>query len=185
MASPKTGAERRAGRHYLGQAGDMAVRQRVYRSREYLEVEEIDGYDVVRKRVFFDDVLLVTYHQFLGWPFLLVMGGFCAFFGLIALVVMVRAPLQGLTFGLIFVTPFLIPLALRLILKVDAVTVYGKRSKARVHFSFRKARAREVYVQICRAVREHQERLTRELTRARTPRTLTAPLPAKQPQAAH
>ena len=175
MASPKTGAERRSGRHYLGKAADMVLRQRVYRSREYLEVEELDGYDVVRKRVFFDDVLLVTYHQFLGWPFLLAMGGFSALFGLIALVMMVNAPRSGLVFALFFVAPFLIPFVLRLILKVDAVTVYGKRSKARVHFAFRKTRAREVYAQICRAVREHQDRLARELARARAPRTPVAP----------
>lgn len=175
MASPKRGAQRRTGRHYLGKAAGLALRQRVYRSRECLEVEEIDGYDVARKRVFFDDVLLVTYHRFLGWPFLLGIGGFGALFSLIAVMIMLNAPMQGLVFSLVFVAPFVTAFVLRLILKVDAVTVYGKRSMARVHFSFRKARARGVYAQVCRAVRENQERLGRELALARAPRTPVVP----------
>jgi hypothetical protein len=170
-----TGKELRRGRHYLGKASAVALRQRVYRTRECLEVDEIDGYDVVRKRVFFDEVLLVTYHRFLGLPFVVAMSVFSVLFGLTALAIGVRDVAAGLWFALFLMAPFLIALVLRLALKVDAVTVYGKRSKAQVHFPFRKARAREVYVQICRAVREHQERLLRELARAQARRVPLAP----------
>jgi hypothetical protein len=162
--------ERRGGRHYLGKASGVALRQRVYRTREYLEIDEIDGYDVVRRRVFFDDVLLVTYHRFLGWPFVAMLGAMSAIFALITLAIAWENRRGDLSFALVFgavsVLPFLVPLLLRLILMVDAVTVYGRRSRAQVHFPFRKARAREVYTQICRAVREQQERLARELARA-------------------
>jgi hypothetical protein len=71
--------------------------------------------------------------------------------------------------------PFLVLLVLRLIMKVDAVTVFGKRSKAKIHYPFRKARAREVYLQLCRAVREQQDRLARELQKAQAPRIVPAP----------
>jgi hypothetical protein len=170
-----TGKEQRRGRHYLGKASAVALRQRVYRTRECLEVDEIDGYDVVRKRVFFDEVLLVTYHRFLGLPFVVAMGAFTLLFGVTALLLARTEPSLGLFFALFLVAPFLVALVLRLILKVDAITVYGKRSKAQVHFPFRKSRARGVYVQLCRAVREHQERLQRELARARVPRVPLAP----------
>jgi hypothetical protein len=169
--------DRRSGRHYLGKASAVALRQRVYRTRECLEVDEIDGYDVVRKRVFFDEVLLVTYHRFLGLPFLLAMGVFIALFGLISAFMAVSDRRAGLVFALFLVGPFLLAFVLRMVLKVDAVTVYGKRSKAQVHFPFRKARAREVYVQICRAVREHQQRATRVLQRAQ-PAAPAPPPPA-------
>lgn len=170
-----TGRERRGGRHYLGKASAVALRQRVYRTRECLEVDEIDGYDVVRKRVFFDEVLLVTYHRFLGLPFLIAMGAFSVLFGLLSLAIAVRDLSAGLWFALLLAAPFLVAFVLRLMLKVDAVTIYGKRSKAQVHFPFRKARAREVYLQVCRAVREHQERVQRELARAQAPRARLAP----------
>jgi hypothetical protein len=169
------GKERRGGRHYLGKASGIALRQRVYRAREYLEVDEIDGYDVVRKRVFFDDVVLVTYHRFLGWPYLAGIGVVLALFVLISLGIGVSDARAGLITFALGALPFLVLLLLRLILKVDAVTVFGKRSKAQVHFPFRKARAREVYVQLCRAVREQQERLAREFSRAQAPRAVPAP----------
>ena len=159
--------ERRGGRHYLGAASGIALRQRVYRTRDYLEVDEIDGYDVVRKRVFFDDVLLVTYHRFMGWSFLVAMGTLAAIFTLIAVATGSGSRDAGLAIFAISALPFLVLFAGRLILKVDAVTVYGKRSRAQIHFPVRKGRAREVYVQLCRAAREHQDRLTRELARQR------------------
>ncbi len=171
----KGASERRGGRHYLGKASGVALRQRVYRTREYLEVDEIDGYDVVRKRVFFDDVLLVTYHRFLGWPYLVGVLVLLALFTLISLAIAVSDRRGGLIVFAVTALPFLVLLLLRLVLKVVAVTVFGKRSKAQVQFAFKKARAREVYVQLCRAVREQQERLARELHRSQPPRPVTAP----------
>jgi hypothetical protein len=41
--------------------------------------------------------------------------------------------------------PVLLALALRLVLGLDVVTVFGPRSRATLHFSVRKARAREVF----------------------------------------
>ena len=33
----------------------------------FLEIDEVDGYDVTRKRVFYDDVVLVTRHRIVPW----------------------------------------------------------------------------------------------------------------------
>lgn len=169
------GKDRRGGRHYLGKASGVALRQRVYRTREYLEIDEIDGYDVVRRRVFFDDVVLVTYHRFFGWPYLVAIGLMLALFTMASLAAGVGNASAGLIAFAVSGLPFLVLLVLRLIMKVDAVTVFGKRSKAQIHFPFRKARAREVYLQLCRAVREQQDRLARELQKAQAPRIVPAP----------
>jgi hypothetical protein len=59
---------------------------------------------------------------------------------------------------------------------VDAVTVYGKRTKAQILFWFRKQQARQVYQQICRLAREHQDRLARQVAAA-APRPLVPPGP--------
>ena len=52
--------------------------------------------------------------------------------------------------------PFWLAFALRLIFRVDAVTVFGRRTKAVMRFSFRKRRAREVFGWVCERTREKQ-----------------------------
>jgi len=164
MAQAWAGSDRRkTARTHLGNASGVALRQRVYRTREALEVDEIDGYDVARRRVFFDDVLLVTYHQFLGWAFLTATGVLALLFGAISAATAMSDRRAGLVMFLISALPFLLAFGLRLLLKMDAITVYGRRSKAQIHYFLRKGRAREVYAQIGRAVRQSQERLAREL----------------------
>jgi hypothetical protein len=54
-------------------------------------------------------------------------------------------------------------MVVRLALKVDAVTVHGRRTKAQIHFALRKGRARTVFNQVCRAVKETQDRIARDL----------------------
>ena len=58
-----------------------------------------------------------------------------------------------------FLLPFVILIALRFVLRVDVVTVYGVRTKAEMQFWFRKARARQAYQQVCRLARERQQRI--------------------------
>lgn len=150
----------KAQRFLIGKRNGISSRQRIYRTPDAIEIEEVEGYDVSRKRVFFDDVLLVTYHQFFGWAFLLGMGALIGFFGLITVAAAMGDLRAGLFMFLLWVLPFLVLFVLRLILRVDAVTVYGKRTKAQMYFWFRKRRARQLYQEICRFVRERQEALT-------------------------
>jgi hypothetical protein len=162
MAPPRK--DRRGGRHYLGGAAGIALRQRVYRTREYLEVDEIEGYDVLRRRVFFDDVLLITYHRFLGWGYVVAIGVAAVLLTVLAYAIGTDDRRAGLIFFALVALPFGILTVLRLALRVDAVTVFGRRSKAQIHFQFRKARAREVYLQLCRATREQQPQPSRTLS---------------------
>ena len=140
----------------------MGSRQRVFRAADAIEVEEIEGYDVVRKRVLLDEVLLVTYHRTTGWPFVVAILGLSLLFGVIGSLVAASSRTAGLAIGAAFVLPLVTLLALRLVLGVDVVTVFGKRTKAEIHFWFRKRRAREVFTLVCRLVRERQGPRPRE-----------------------
>jgi hypothetical protein len=54
-------------------------------------------------------------------------------------------------------TPSLIALTLRLIFRVDIVTIFGRRSKARMRFTLRKQRARDVFQHVIERVTEAQK----------------------------
>ncbi|TMA14693.1 MAG: hypothetical protein E6J85_20930 [Deltaproteobacteria bacterium] len=47
-------------RKLLGTASNLATRVRVYLAEDAVEIDEIEGYSGTRKRVLFDEVLLVT-----------------------------------------------------------------------------------------------------------------------------
>ncbi len=168
-------AERRT---LIGKRNGASSRQRIYRTADAIEIEEVEGYDVSRRRVFYDDIVLVTYHQFLGWPFLLGMSLLlipCTLFTIAGFEVSRQA---GLVVFLLSVLPCLVAIVLRLVLRVDAVTVYGKRTRAQIPFWFGKEKARQLYQQIGRLAREHQERLARQAA-ATAPRPPLPPAPVR------
>jgi hypothetical protein len=151
-----------ASRRLIGTRSGLASRVRVYLTPEALEIEDLEGYDVTRKRVFFDDVLLVTYHRFVGIGWMVSMGVLLGFAGLLCLALFAAADrTAGLVAFLCLPLPLLVLLVLRLALRVDAVTVYGRRTRAQVHFWFRKRKARAVFQQVCRLARERQAREAR------------------------
>lgn len=155
---------RPAKRVLLGTKSSFAERQRVYRTPDGLEVEEIERFMVTVRRVFYDDVVAVTYHHYVGWPFLLACGLLAAWFSLIALVAGAGGGwLVGLVVFALAPGPFMAAFVLRVAMGVDVVTVHGKRTKAQIHFWLRKQRGRELFNQICRLARERQDRLAREL----------------------
>ena len=69
-----------ARRTLLGRRSTVSSQWKVYRSPDAIETEELEGYDVVRKRVLLDEVLLVTLHRTIGWPFVVTMVAFCMYF---------------------------------------------------------------------------------------------------------
>jgi hypothetical protein len=83
------------------------------------------------------------------------MGSVAAFFLGIAMVI-VGANVDlwpAALFFAVFGFPALVAFLARLLLGVDVVTIFGRRSKASIRFTWRKRRAREVYGVICAAVR--------------------------------
>lgn len=136
-----------------------AVAQRAYETPLAVEVDAGSRYEVSRRRVFFDEVRLVTLHRERRIGYLLGTG-----VGALALsalwVSLARGPgdLWRLYLFMWAITalPLLIAFGLRLALGVDVVTVQGRRTRAELRFAFRKQRARQVFERLCRRVREAQ-----------------------------
>lgn len=141
----------------LGRNVGVVTRESVYETADGIEVDSREGYDVVRKRVLFEEVLLVTIHRTLGVSYVVVMAVATLLFGGLALIFQFSANETAVAITFAIVTlPFLIGFIVRLILKLDFVTVFGRRSKAVMRFAVKKRRAREVYGHICSRAREVQ-----------------------------
>jgi len=167
MAAPR--------RTHLGTQTGLSHVRRVYRTADAIEVDEIEGTDVSRRRVLLDEVLLVTFHRAYGLAFILTMIALVTVFGFLSGLLLLADRTAGLVSFALTVAPPLAALVLRLALGVDVVTVFGRRTKAEIPFWFRKARGREIFRLVCRLARERQERAARELFPAR--RSAAPPLP--------
>ena len=147
-------------RKLLGTTAGLVSRTRVYLTDGAVEIDEIEGYIGTRRRVLFDEVLLVTLDRrrrasrLVFWS---------------AMALLSTAPALTLALGrtgsparfviaLMLGVPFAIGFVLHLALGVDYITVFGKRSLAQMSFSLRKARAREVFALLRERVQEAQAR---------------------------
>ena len=169
-------------RHRLSRYTSLVGREAVYQLEDGLEVESNQYYDVTRRRVFFDDVLLVTYHRESSPLYLVITAVFGLLFLAIAVAIVAaetRLWPMALPFLLIGL-PVLVAFVLRLIFGLDIITVFGRRSKAVLRFGMRKRRAREVYGQICAAVRRIQGSVAAPVTPP-SPESEAPPLPPDVP----
>ena len=143
-------------RTLIARSSNLAVRQRTYRIDDGLEIDEIDHYMVHRSRVLYDDVILITHHQYRGRIFLWITGVLVALTAFGSWRTHVTEPFAGwMMFGTT-TAPLLLLFLLRFILKVDEVNVYSRRSFARMRFVFRKNRARRLIEEIATAARNRQ-----------------------------
>ena len=166
----------------VGRWATIVTREKVYQTAEGLEVETNEHYEISQRRVFFEDVQLVTYHREYGKLYLWLSGVFSL--GFLALVVYLSTLGQpgvivAVVFG-IFGLPFFIAFLLRALFGVDVITVFGRRSKAAVRFRLRKQRARQLYGQICAAVRSAQREIIPAESPAPPPPDSDFPLPPAQ-----
>ncbi|HEV7428466.1 MAG TPA: hypothetical protein VGQ46_19075 [Thermoanaerobaculia bacterium] len=141
-------------RKLLGRNIGAMSREAVFETADAIESESREGYEVTRKRVLYEEVLLVTLHRELGAVYVIAMGVFTLIFASVAFSAK-REPAVAITFG-VLALPFFIACAARVIMKLDFVSVFGRRSKAVMRFSIRKRRAREVYGRICSRALEVQ-----------------------------
>lgn len=151
-------------RKLLGKSRTLGSRAEIYLVDDGLVIEANEQYDVVQRRVLFDDVLMVTIHREKGALYLAGTAVIALFFlGLAILILSLNfdAWPAALIFG-IFGTPAFLAFLLRLFLGIDIVTIFGRRSKATVRFALRKQRAREAYGSICAAVRSAHRRVGSE-----------------------
>jgi hypothetical protein len=161
----------------LGRNTGVMMRDTVYETADAIESESHEGYDVTRKRVLFEEVLLVTIHRDVGLLYVITMALTTLIFAGIALFFQLwaRTPAAAIPFA-ILALPFFIGCVFRLVWKLDYVSVFGRRSKAVMRFSLRKRRAREVYGRICSRALEVQRAMV-EREREETAPVINAPPP--------
>jgi hypothetical protein len=149
------------GRIPLGRDQGFGGYRHVFELEDALEVDENNFVEIERTRVYFDDVLGITYHRQNSTAFLIAMGLLALFFGGIAAIALAaeggREPAVPIVFG-ILASPFAAAFLARLLLKVDVITVFGRRTMACMKFGFRKARAREIYRDLTLKIRDRQEK---------------------------
>jgi hypothetical protein len=150
----------------LGRFAGLATRFAIYRTDVAIEIDERDNFEVQRRRVFFDDILLITHHRELGGWYVAVMSIATLIFGGAAIVFLtVEERSVAAVFGL-FAAPFALFLLLRLILRVDVVNIFGRRTKAVLRYGFRKRFARETFDDLTERTRAAQQRLADEIAAA-------------------
>ncbi len=144
-------------RQYLGACSGLGVRERVFALADAVEVDEYAVGEIERRRVFYDDILALTLHRYRGTGFLL-FTGFAGFvFLLIAFGLVSERESAPMVVMLCFAALFFAAFLGRLILGVDMIVVYGRRSSARLRFGFRKARARRVFEELRRRIAAVQD----------------------------
>jgi hypothetical protein len=153
-----------ARRVFLGRDASWAERVRVYRTDEALEVAYISTFEVSLRRLFFDEVQLVTLHRARGsrtlW-LLIVLSALCALAALAA-----RSTTELAT-GFVMVTAIVFAWTLvTALIQSSIVTAYGGRARARIRFLYRPGKARRVYDDLCRRVAEVQGRIAAEAVAA-------------------
>lgn len=148
-------------RRALGGDAGLGLRRYVFLTPDALEVDEVDGVNVVRTRVLLDDILLVTLHKSPPWG---VFWTGLAFLGLGALVMRVVPAGTGRLLFALCAFPVPLGLLLSTFFGVHYVTVFGRRSKARMGWRLGGGRARKVF-----------ELLVRRVTVAQAPRERPVP----------
>jgi len=133
---------------------------RLYERADSFECDQFARGELWRRRVFFDDLLLVTLHRPRAWPFFVTCGGLAALGALPALFVLRQNPsvglIPGLTLFAMLSLPFLVAIVARAVFGAHCVTLYGKRSRVRIPFGMRRGRAREAFERVRRRVAEAQ-----------------------------
>jgi hypothetical protein len=145
------------GRRLLGSKGSLGGQTRVYRTPDGLEIDEAEDDRIFRKRLFWDEVLMVTLHHARDLPFAVFALIGVGFLALISLGVGAAALAAGIVMSLLTWVPLLAYTVVRLVQGDATVSVYGRRTVARLSFPLRKGRAREVYAEISAAARRRQD----------------------------
>ncbi|MBI2932720.1 MAG: hypothetical protein HYY16_13820 [Planctomycetes bacterium] len=143
----------------IGAEAGFAWRRRVYLAQDALEIDEIGPAVIERRRVYFDDVLAMTYHRRISVAALI----------LFALCAVLCVFIAILTFGgdaavvgavcLVIAAFFATGFVVHLLLRTDVITIYGRRTMARLTFTVRKARARRIFQDLVARIRARQAQM--------------------------
>lgn len=144
-------------RRLLGSKGTLGSQARVFRTAEGLEIDEAEDDRISRKRMFWDDVLMVTLHRAGDVPFVVFAFVGVGVLGLFSFAVGVADLGAGIFSSVLTWVPLLAYTVVRMVVGVPTVSVYGRRTVARLVFPLRKERAREVFAEISGAARRRQD----------------------------
>ena len=153
-----------AKRERLGSRAGFSYREYVYRARDCFEIDDVEGYEVTRKRVFYDDVVLVTRHRFVPWSPIVASSLFALLAALGALGTLASRSEPRVAGFVLFVLALALGALDAALIGVggERITIQGKRTQARMDFVLRRGKATDAYRRACRLVRERQQRLARE-----------------------
>ncbi|HEX3531685.1 MAG TPA: hypothetical protein VH988_31890 [Thermoanaerobaculia bacterium] len=169
-------------RRLLGTANGIAERVRVYRTAEALEIDRMEYYNIRRQRVFFDEVQLVTLHAKRGLTVGAVAWGVLALLVGLATSGVARNGTAPVFSAFLAVTAALaLGSLISMLAPVWTVTVFGKRTRARIRFRLRGGKARRIYEEICRATAEAQEEAALRFAAQRPQPPPLPPLPPMPP----
>lgn len=145
-------------RQMIGRIPNFGDREFVYRCDDALEIDAIDGYEVETRRVFFGDVEMITWHQRYSVAGLWI-GGLSLAAGLALWLLIANTTNDAAVFWIgfwVFFAPN-IPVMAWFLWPYWHVTVFGRRSVARMRWHFRKAKARAIFESLSRDIRAYQE----------------------------
>lgn len=129
----------------------MAEREHVYVVEDAIEVDQVDGYEVTRRRVFLSDIEAVTMHQQRQIYSLIMLG--LVLLTCLAVIVAVNSHAADKMLGLLIssavTAPFLWLFVRLLLVPTRIINIYGTRTKASLRFVFRVAKAEKVFHLIC------------------------------------
>ncbi|MBA3709184.1 MAG: hypothetical protein H0W83_10245, partial [Planctomycetes bacterium] len=134
----------------------------VYLGDDAIEVDLVDGYEIQRTRVFFADVTLITMHRCRSRANLWIMGSLILVILAFFLAVSQTIPEMKSADDVVMIVAAVVcsPFAVMFLMMLHPslyVTVFGKRTKASMRFSFRQAHGRRVCLRLCDLVTRHQQ----------------------------
>lgn len=148
----------------------------VFEIEDGLEVDEINMAAIERTRVYFDDVVGITFHKTFGAGYLIVTGLCSWFFGAIAVAFIGDAESMGGVIMAGATVPFIAAFVLRVILKMNVITVFGRRTMAVIKIPLRSDHATQIYRDLTEKIRACQEKAA-----AAMPKPAPPPAPPPPP----
>lgn len=159
-------------RRPIGRASNLVEWVKVYQTLDALEIDHVTSFEIARRRLYFDEIVLVLLHRRGLRPLRAIVGG-----------LIVVAALAAAYFR----QPYaLIPLALLFLLFLLTgvfswtVTAFGRRTFARMRYGLRRRKAQTIYDEITRRAAEAQATLASRQAAA-APAPVADPWPAPPP----
>ncbi len=169
-------------RTFLGTGGEIK-KSRVFLDADCIEVEEEQYVDIVRHRVYLDDIAMVTRSRRLGWTYLARMGVAGGIFGIMALGFALGKEYATAAICTVPTLGFGIAFLYRILTKVDVITIFGRRKRVEIAYIRKKEKIAQHFEQLVTAIREKiavtAARIERE--KPTTPAADLGPMPEGPP----